>query len=252
MKTKKLLFYNLWVALALISCQQETSTTPVITYNDSIYSLKQYKVLRDPAVVRNGFGMDIYHEGNSSLDTLYLKSANSIFTYDLLFCNEMAYSPLSTGDYSGSGYPVIFMYADSLNSTKSVQAALIGQGIKYFNNFTKDSITVAQIAKLKSDPYINLAKYRTTIQTATINGSVLLQTTAVSLYNTLIVGQKFRPTIGGFFNMTDVSAEAQIDLQPVFLIKTREGLYAKFMVTRFKGVGVDAQKLSFQWQAIKK
>ena len=251
MKTQKLLFYNLWIILFLVSCQQETTTTPVVTYNDSIYSLKQYMVQRDPTVVRNGFGMDIYHEGNSSLDTLYLKSANSTFTYDLLFYNELAYTPLSTGDYSGSGYPVIFMYTDTLNTTKSVTAALVGQGITYFNSFTKDSITATQIAKLKSDPYINLAKYRTEIHTATINGSILLQTTVTSLYNSLIIGQKFRPNIGGVFNITDVSAEVQIDLQPVFLIKTREGLYAKFMVTRFKGVGSDAQKLSLQWQAIK-
>lgn len=251
MKTKKLLFYNLWVALLLVSCQQETTTTPNVTYNDSIYSLKQYKVQRDPTVVRNGFGIDIYHEGNSSLDTLYLKSANSTFGYDLLFYNEMAYAPLANGDYSGSGYPVIFMYTDTLNVSKTVTAALVGQGVTYFNSFTKDSITAKQIAKLKPDPYINLAKYRTEIHTTKTNGSMLLQTTATTLYNSLMIGHKFRPNIGGVFNISDVSAEAQIDLQPVFLIKTREGLYAKFMVTRFKGVGNDTQKLSLQWQAIK-
>jgi len=234
------------------SCQQEIPETPVVTYNDSIYSLKQYKVERDPKVVRNGFGMDIYHDIHLTKDTCYLKSANSTFAYDLLFYNEMAYFPLSTGDYSSSGCPVIFLYTDSVNVANSVKAAMVGQGVTYFNAFTKDSITNIQISKLKSDPYINLSKYRTTIHTATVNGSILLQTTADSLYSKLIIGERFRPNIGGIFNIADASDEAQINSQPVFLVKTREGLYAKFMVTRFKGVGNDTQKLSLQWEAIKK
>jgi hypothetical protein len=238
-------------ALFLISCQQQIPENTTLTYNDSIYSLKQYKVERHPTVIRNGFGMDIYHDMNESNDTCYLKSANSTFAYDLLFYNEMAYFPLSTGDYSSSGCPVIFMYSDTVNTSNSVKAAMVGQGLHCFNTFTKDSITPAIISKLKSDPYINLSKYRTIIRTTTVNGSILLQTTADSLYSKLTIGSKFRPNVGGVFSIDDVSDEAQIDLQPVFLIKTREGLYAKFMVTRFKGVGNDTQKLSLQWQAIK-
>lgn len=237
--------------LLLISCQQEIPENTTISYNDSIYNLKQYKVERHPTLIRNGFGMDIYHDIKETNDTCYLKSANSTFAYDLLFYNEMAYFPLSTGDYSSSGCPVIFMYTDTVNASNSVKAAMVGQGLHCFNTFTKDSITPAVILKLKSDPYINLSKYRTTIHTTTVNGSILLQTTADSLYSTLTIGSKFRPNTGGIFNIADVSDETQIDLQPVFLIKTREGLYAKFMVTRFKGVGNDTQKLSLQWQAIK-
>jgi len=235
----------------LFSCQQEIPETPWVTYNDSIYCLKQYKVERDPKVVRNGFGMDIYHDIAQTKDTCYLKSANSAFAYDLLFYNEMAYFPLSTGDYSSSGCPVFFMYIDTVNSANSVKAAMVGQGINYFNAFTKDSITYSKVSKLKSDPFINLSKYRTTIHSANINGSVLLQTTADSLYGNLTIGVKFHPNTGGIFNIDDASDEVQIDLQPVFLVKTREGLYAKFMVTRFKGVGNDTQKLSLQWEAIK-
>jgi len=244
-------YFVLLFFVLCVSCQQEIPETPVVTYNDSIYSLKQYKVERHPTVIRNGFGMDIYHDITQTKDTCYLKSANSTFAYDLLFYNEMAYFQLTTGDYSSSGCPVIFLYTDSVNSANSVKAAMVGQGINYFNAFTKDSITATQIAKLKSDPYINLSKYRTAIHTATITGSILLQTTADSLYSKLTIGEKFRPNIGGVFSIADASDEAQIDLQPVFLIKTREGLYAKFMVTRFKGVGDDTQKLSLQWQAIK-
>jgi len=251
MRNIKFYIISVLAVAFLYSCQQEINENQVVTYNDSIFSLKQYKVERDPKVVRNGFGMDIYHDISLTKDTCYFKSAISAFSYDLLFYNEMAYFPLSTGDYSNSGCPVIFMYSDSVNNANSVKAAMVGQGITYFNAFTKDSVTTTQIAKLKSDPFINLSKFRTTIHTATVNGSILLQTTADSLYSKLIIGEKFRPNIGGVFNIADASDEVQIDLQPVFLIKTREGLYAKFMVTRFKGVGNDTQKLSLQWQAIK-
>lgn len=277
MKTPKIILTSLCCTVLLFSCQQGITEAPVVTYSDSIYSLKQYKVERHPTVVRNGFGMDIYHKGNASLDTLYLsyqklppyhpnnpvatgailnrynvQAGDSVtFQYDLLFYNEFAYSLLSTGDYSSTGYPVIFMYTDPTNDNNSTKAAMVGQGINCFNAFTSDSIS-KYTDKLKSDPLIDLASYRTTVNTATISGYVLLVSTADSLFSKLVIGYKFRPGIGGVFNITDASDEAQIDLQPVFLVKTREGLYAKFMVTRFKGVGTDTQKLTLQWQAIKK
>lgn len=261
----KLLLISLLVTLNF-ACQQEepetTSTTgstaktnstdSSTTYGSSTYDLKTYKVERHPTLVRNGFGIDIYHQGDITLDTLYLKSDTSSFKYDLLFWNEMAYTQLTSGDYSASGYPVIFMYTDPTNDANSTKALMVGQGITYFNSFTADSITPTRIANMKADPVIDLSKYRTEVHTSTVNGSILLESTASALYATLTIGNKFRPNIGGIFNMVDVSDESQINYQPVFLIKTREGLYAKFMVTRFKGVGVDIQKLTLQWQAIKK
>lgn len=261
----------------LCSCQQtEIEPTKKNVYSDSIYSVKEYKVERHPPVVRNGFGIDIYHEGNSSLDSMYFSyeklppyhpnnpgakgavikhysesTKDSVeFNYDLLFYNEFAYVQQSTGDYSSSGYPVIFLYTDPVDDSKSAKATMIGQGISYFNSFTTDSINKYK-DHLENDPLIDLSKYRTEIHTASINGFILLQTNADNLYESLVIGYKFRPNIGGVFDLPDVSDEAQINLQPVFLIKTREGLYAKFMVTRFKGVGVDTQKLTLQWQALK-
>lgn len=261
----------------LFSCQQEIiDTGKAKVYNDSIYSLKIYKAERHPPVCRNGFGMDIYHDGNSLSDTLYLNYTNlpayhpnhpgsvgatikkhntsttdSIaFEYDLLFYNEFAYTKLASGDYSSTGYPVIFMYTDPTDDKKSTKACMVGQGIACFNTFTADSITKYK-SRLKSDPLVDLAAHRTMVNTPTINGTILLVDSASVLFSKLIIGHKFRPNIGGVFNMSDVSNEAQINYQPVFLIRTREGLYAKFMVTRFKGVGVDTQKLTLQWQALK-
>lgn len=266
------------VLLSLVySCQQqEINPAKAIVYSDSIYSLKVYKAERHPTVCRNGLGMDIFHEGNSSFDTLYFdysklppyhpnnpgsqgrtinrynaEHKDSVaMEYDLLFYNEFAYTKMVTGDYSFSGYPVIFLYTDPYDESKSSKAVFVGQGIGYFNAFSADSVSKYK-NKLKSDPLIELAAHRTVVSSPSVNGSVLMEDSASTLYSKLVIGNKFRPNIGGIFDMPDVSDEAQINLQPVFLIKTREGLYAKFMVTRFKGVGIDTQKLTLQWQALK-
>lgn len=270
----------LWciVLSGLIACQQEDSipqealNSNVIEYSDDIYTLKQYKAERHPPVCRNGMGMDIYHFGNSSCDTLYfdyeslpawhpnnltstgvstIRCDSVEFQYDLLFYNEFAYTLLSTGDYSPIGFPAIFLYTDPTDDSKSSKAVMVGQGINCFNAFTADSVTAERIAGLSGDALVNLANYRTEVHTATIDGKIMLYDEIGAYYHTLTIGNKFRPNIGGIFDMDDVSDVAQINYQPVFLIRTREGLYAKFMVTRFKGVGQDVQKMSLQWQALK-
>lgn len=255
--------------LSLTACQQKdeepqttnttgqtttdtASTNPGTEYTAATYELKTYKVERHPTLIRYGFGIDIYHTGSVTSDTLYLKSDSSSYQYDLLFWNEMVYTQLASGDYSSSGYPVMFMYTNTINGENSTKALMVGQGITYFNSFNADSITPTRIANLKADPHVDLAKYRTTITSGSVNGPVLLASTAAGLYSSLTIGNKFMPNSGGVFTMADASDESQINYQPVFLIKTREGLYAKFMVTRFKGTGVDTQKLTLQWQAIKK
>ena len=258
------------------SCQQEEDE-PKVTYSEDIYSLKEYKVERHPPVVRNGFGMDIYHEGNSGLDSMYLlsdylpswhpntpyltgytikryneESGDYVdFKYDLLFYNEFAYSQNYAGDYNGTGYPVIFMYTNPENESDCTRAAMVGIGIEFFESFTADSITSERIGALSTDPLINLLSLRTELHTETVEGSIMLRDSVDDLYASLTIGNKFRPSIGDVITGIDADDETQINYQPVFLIRTREGLYAKFMVTRFKGVGADTQKLTLQWQALK-
>jgi len=278
---KNLFIKSMWFILGIlyllglslvIGCQQEDLTDPV-SYSNDIYDLKTYKVERHPPVVRNGFGMDIFHQGNSGLDTMYLsddlpayhpnncadtgaylyyeyEGENYEFLYDLLFYNEFAYSQNATGDYNATGFPVIFMYTDPTNSNNCTKAAMVGQGIDCFEAFTYDSI-YSYVSSLTADPQVCMADYRTYLNNETVQGTITLRDDVSALYETLTIGNKFRPNIGGIFNLDDVSDETQIDLQPVFLIQTREGLYAKFMVTRFKGTGTDTQRLTLQWQALK-
>jgi hypothetical protein len=266
--------FNVFLLVLFAACQQEV-LEPTVVYSDDLYVLKEYLVERHPPVVRNGFGMDLFHEGNSAHDTLYLTDklpswhpnaayatgitlkkydadlADSIdFNYDLLFYNEFAYTQNYAGDYNGSGYPVIFLYTDPNNANNCTKATMVGQGIDCFEAFNYDSINNYKDS-LKADPLINLNALRVEMHTSTVNGTIMLQDSVSKLYLSLAVGNKFRPTIGGVFTISDASDEAQKALQPVFLIRTREGRYAKFMVTRFKGVGVDTQKLSLQWQDLK-
>jgi len=259
----------LLVILSIHSCQQEDIIHKAKAYSNNIYDLKAYKVERHPPVVRNGFGMDIYHKGNSGLDTMYLSETlpschpnncnesgtvccieSVAFEYDLLFYNEFAYSQNYAGDYNGTGFPVIFMYVDPENAENSTKAAMVGQGIDCFNLFTVDSISNYE-DDLTSDPQICLADYRTELHTETVEGTITLRDDISTLYATLTIGNKFRPNIGGVIESIDSDDEKQLYQQPVFLIRTREGVFAKFMVTRFKGVGEDTQKLTLQWQALK-
>ncbi|MDR3127160.1 MAG: hypothetical protein LBU08_01630 [Tannerellaceae bacterium] len=272
------------MAFTLISCQQEEPAPDnKIVYGTDIYALKEYKVERHPPVVRNGFGMDIFHLGTAALDTLYLDTVlpphhpnkpdakgplpiklytddetleeiEAEFAYDLLFFNEFVYGLLSTGDYSQTGFPAIFLYTDPNNETVTVKAAMVGQGVDYFEAFTKDSVA-AHLADLRADPIIDLPSLRTEIHArkdddSSIDGTFMLRESVEDFYKTLVIGNKFRPKIGGVFDSTEADAETQSLYQPVFLIRTREGLYAKFMITRFKGTGPDTQRLTLQWQAL--
>ncbi len=257
----------------LVSCQQDNIEEEKVEYSTDIYELKAYKLERCVAVIRNGCGLDFYHQGNSGFDTLYFPKdelpawhpnncadTGKIYTkeyegeqyefdYDILFYNEYWYSPNANGDYYGSGNPVIFMYTDPYDDENSVYATIVGQGVDCFDGFIYDSISKYE-GSLTSDPFMCLSDYRTEMHTSTVDGTIMIRDSISGVYASLAIGNKFRPNIGGVFELSDASDEAQSDLQPVFLVKTREGLYAKFMVVRFKGTGSDTKKLTIQWQAI--
>jgi len=262
-----------------IACNQEEDE-PEITYGSDIYELKEYIIPRMPTVVRGGLGMDIYHEGNSTHDSIYFNvdqlpayhpnnpvatgtatfkkdetGADIAFNYDILFYNEMGYSQTATGDYTSKGNPVIFLFTDPTDAAKSTKAAIVGHGISFFNSFTYKSITKDMTDKLKSDPLVTLASFRKEVSSPNVEGPVMLESDIYPFYETLVIGNKFRP---GYYKDDDGTIllpagnnEDEADYQAVFLIKTREGLYAKFMVTDFQGTGQLTQYMTLQWQALK-
>ncbi len=274
--------YQVWLCALFIfgvqACQQEDSIPESelcdakIVYSDDIYTLKKYAVERHPTVCRNGCGIDIYHIGNSEMDTMYfdyenlpawhpnnptadgetiIRSDSVEFQYDLLFYNEFLYNELSTGDYAPTGYVVIFLYTNPIDDSKSTKAAMIGQGIDCFNAFNADSLTADRLATLSGNALVDLSSHRIEVHTTSVDGTILPYNETAAFYKTLVIGDKFHPNAGGIFDLADVSDESQINYQPVFLVRTREGLYAKFMVTRYKGVGQTTMQLTLQWQALK-
>ena len=67
----------------------------------------------------------------------------------------------------------------------------------------------------------------------------------MAAYDVCVIGNKFRTRV---LEIPEGSEEK--DLQPVFLVKTLEGGYVKFMVKQFKGDGADKQKTIVQWQVM--
>lgn len=222
-----------------------------ITYPESIWDTRVYKIERHPTVNRNGYGMDLFHFGNDSVDSEYLTEETlGSFPFDLLFYNDLSYSQSFTGDWIGAGNPVIFM-------NTGVSAAIVGYGISRFESFTNVEKDLFNDS-LKCDPVVDLqsTKHRHD-ESCMINADgsynheegFQIQSLIKEEYSKLIIGNKFRPNNGGVFECNADDPE-QINLQPVFLVKTREGAYSLFMVTLFKGTGPDSQKSTVTWKLI--
>jgi len=210
------------VALLLISCSDtDDSITNVI--ND-VYSVKEYALERDPKVNVWGAGMDFVHP-DSSPDYQYLIE-NSVFPYDIKFFIVKVYFKDDKGDTKNEGSPALIL-------SPNVQACRIGEGITFFNEFK--TVTPEILAQLKADLPINYDSLK--------NSTGMYDRKLVhAALDKLIIGQQFR---SGSLVVPEGLTEEQV--QPVFLIKTPEGKYAKFMVKQFMGEGPDQKKTTFRW-----
>ena len=220
-------------------------------YTDDVWETRAYKVERHPTVIRNGFGMDLLHEGTSELDVFYMTETSiKEFPFDLVFTSDQAYTKNSAGEWTGSGNPVIFLAPD-------VKAKMIGAGIELFNSFAVSDIA-AHKGELSADPELDLESTKHKHDESCVKDAdgkyshdegFYIQNLIRAEYNKLIIGNKFRPNIGGVFESKTDDPE-QMNLQPVFLIETKEKAYSLFMVTLFQGTGEDKQKTSVTWRLI--
>lgn len=220
-------------------------------YSDDVWETREYKIERHPTLIRNGFGMDLLHEGSSELDVLYMTETSvNEFPYDLMFCNDYAYSKNSAGEWNGSGNPVIFMAPD-------VKATIVGYGISDFESFVSTDIA-KYITSLEADPELDLesAKHYHDSSCATDaegkyshEEGFYIQSLIRAEFTKLVIGNKFRPNVGGVV-VCSANDPNQINLQPVFLIETKEKAYSLFMITLFQGVGDDSQKSSVMWKLL--
>lgn len=190
-----------------------------------------YKLERNAKVNRQGVGIDFVHAA-STLDTAFLSDTRA-FESDLIFYNVMVYYKGTTGDSVSEGCPAILMYTAK---TGSVAATPVGKGTDFFTSYTR--ISPAEISALQSDPVVDFAALH-------YDSESIHRDTLMNVYSTLTIGNKFRATVLEIPEGSTEQAE-----QPVFLVRTREGAYAKFMVTQFQGAGADKQKTLVRWQVM--
>ena len=133
---KKNLIYLAMIFTLLISISSCSNDVKIVTpdYPESVWDTRVYKIERHPTLIRNGFSMDLLHEGDAEFDVLYMTETTiNEFPYDLMFTNDYAYSKNNAGEWNGSGNPVITLAAD-------VKAAMVGTGIAFFESFLATDI----------------------------------------------------------------------------------------------------------------
>ena len=250
---KRTIFYLTMICATLFtisSCSDDIEVKGP-DYTDDVWETRVYKVERHPTLIRNGFGIDLLHEGTSELDVLYMTETTiNEFPFDLVFSSDQAYTKNNAGEWSGSGNPVIMLASD-------VKAKMIGAGIDLFNSFAASDIA-AHKSGLASDPVLDLESTKHKHDDSCVKGAdgkynhdegFYIQSLIRAEYKKLIIGNKFRPTIGGVFESKTDDPE-QVNLQPVFLVETKEKAYSLFMVTLFQGTGEDKQKTALTWRLL--
>ena len=127
-------------------------------------------------------------------------------------------------------------------------AAIAGYGKDIFDSFSPSDITALK-SSLSSDPELDLESTKHKHDESCISDAdgayshdegFQVESLIHQEYAKLIIGNKFRPKTGGIFECKADDPD-QINYQPVFLVQTPQGGYAVFMVTLFKGPGLDTQ-----------
>ncbi|HSQ41219.1 MAG TPA: hypothetical protein VLM37_02945 [Fibrobacteraceae bacterium] len=223
---------------ALSSSVSDQSSSSVSASSTSTGNLQaeenetlDYALERSPKINRQGIGIDFIHD-STTLDTAFLDSGRD-YSYDLVLYNVMVYYIGDTGDSTSEGCPAILMYT---SDSVSVAAYQVGKGTDFFDSYT--TITAEEIDSLKTDPVVDFDSLH-------YGAESIEKDTLMNAYSQLVIGNKFRATV---LEIPDGSTEQEE--QPVFLVKTREGGYAKFMVYQFQGSGDDKQKTLVRWQVL--
>jgi hypothetical protein len=229
---KRLLF--LFLVAALWACNKKDDEIEIPTSGDT-YEVKNYKIIRHPPILRLGCGMDFVHD-STTRDTFYFDGVKN-YAYDVMLYNQMAYYQNSTGDWLSVGNPVVFMYIDTLHPENSVKACRIGTGTTFFDSI--QSVPRNMLDSLKADSPIDFSTLQNSM-------GYYDRDKSLAAFDKLVIGNKWRTLV-----LTIPDDKTEQDMQPVFLVETREGMYAKFMCTQFKCDGAYQMYSNFRWQVFK-
>ncbi|WP_372752445.1 hypothetical protein [Labilibaculum sp.] len=227
---KKIILCIAVFASILVACEDEETAT-IISQGD--YPVKEYYLERDPKVNVWGAGMDFIHSecslSKTDLDYEYMTDSSD-FSYDIKFYIVKAYYYDDNGDLQNEGCPAMLL-------SEETKACKMGEGVSYFDSLTL--VTEDMISLLENDPAIDYSLYKD-------------ETTGFydqeSLYTALdscIIGQSFRSDI---LVVPDGMTEEEV--QAVYLVKTKEGGYAKFMMKEYKPDAPNQKQSLVRWQVI--
>ncbi|MFI3247856.1 MAG: hypothetical protein R3Y39_01855 [Rikenellaceae bacterium] len=217
--------------LALSSCEKESVDEP-ITLGD--YPVKEYYLERNPSVNVWGAGMDFIHSecalSDTELDYEYMVEDDD-FPYDLKFYTVKSYYYNDNNELTTEGCPTLLFAADT-------KACKIGEGVDFFDSVV--TVTDDMISGLEYDHQVDFSQFYDEEE-----GYYKREELFAEIDEKCIIGRSFRENV---LVVPDGMTEEEV--QAVYLVETREGGYAKFMVKQFKPASPNEQQTLMRWQVI--
>ncbi len=218
--------------LTISSCEKEDSVEETITQGD--YPVKEYYLERNPSVNVWGAGVDFIHSGCSlsetELDYEYMVEEDD-FPFDMKFYTVKTYYYDDNNELATEGCPTMILASDT-------KAYKVGEGVDFFDSFV--TVTSDMIAGLEFDYQVDFSQYYDEEV-----GYYKQEELFAEIDENCIIGRSFRESV---LVVPDGMTEEEV--QAVYLIETREGGYAKFMVKEYKPDSPNQQKTLVRWQVI--
>jgi len=230
---KKLINIIILAMFFIVSCEKESVKEEEIPapINAGGYPLKEFYFERNPSVNVWGTGMDFIHAESksieSALDYEYLLE-NSLFPYDIKFYTVKAYYSDNLGNTLSEGCPAMLL-------GKDVTACKIGEGVSFFDSL--NIITTSMIANLVSEPAVDY-------EACKVNGNYD-RTLLFAKIDECIIGRNFRSSV-----LVIPEGKTEQEVQPVYLVKTIEGGFVKFMIKLYKGEVPKEKQTQVRWQVL--
>jgi hypothetical protein len=119
---------------------------------------------------------------------------------------------------------------------EEVTACELGAGVNYFDSLTV--VTEEMIASLVSEPEVDYEACKNT-------DGYFDRTLLFEALDQCVIGRSFRSNV-----LVVPEDKTEQEVQPVYLVKTGEGGYVKFMVKQFKGDAPQEKQTLVRWQVI--
>lgn len=225
------LLFTILTAL-FVACENDSEDIALVI-NQGDYPVKEYYLERNPKVNVWGAGMDFIHEecllADTELDYKYMEEEDTS-TYDILFYTVKAYYYDENEDLQSNGCPAILLSTET-------EACQLGNGVSFFDSLTV--VTEDMMALLANEPVMDYE------QCISEESGFYDRDVLYSALESCIIGQSFRSDI-----LVIPEGSTEHESQAVYLLKTADDAYVKFMVKEFKGEEPNDKQTLMRWQII--